>query len=48
MDLIGPSRTMSFGRKLYVLTVVNDFFRFIWVMFLVHKDETFLSFLKLC
>ena len=39
---------MSLGGKLYVLVVVDDFSRFIWVMFLAYKDEAFPSFSKLC
>ena len=48
MDLIGPSRTMSLGGKLYVLVVVDDFSRFTWVMFLAHKNIAFSSCTKLC
>ena len=48
MDLIGPSRTMSLGGKLYILVIVDDFSRFTWVTFLAHKNEAFSSFTKLC
>ena len=48
MDLIGPSRTMSLGEKLYILVVVDDFSRFTWVIFLSHKNKAFFSFTKLC
>ena len=48
MDLFGPSRTSSLGGKQYCLVIVNDYSRFIWVMFLAHKDEIFSSFTKLC
>ncbi|XP_057496707.1 uncharacterized protein LOC130781518, partial [Actinidia eriantha] len=48
MDLIGPSRTMSLGGKLYILVIVDDFSRFTWVTFLAHKNEAFSSFSKLC
>ena len=48
MDLIGPSRTMSLGRTLYVLFVVDNFSRFAWVMFLTHRDEAFSLYSKLC
>ena len=47
MDLIGPSRTMSLGGKLYILVIVDDFSRFTWVTFLAHKNEAFSSFTKL-
>ena len=48
MDLISPSRIMSFGGKLYILVVVDDFSRFTWVMFLSHKNDAFSSFTRLC
>ena len=47
MDLIGPSRTMSLGEKLYILVVINDFLRFTRIIFLAHKNEAFPSFTKL-
>ena len=46
MDLFGPTRTTSLGGKRYGLVIVDDFSRFTWVMFLAHKDETFLVFTK--
>ena len=48
MNLIGPSRTMSLGEKLYILVIVDDFSQFTWVIFLAHKNEAFSSFTKLC
>ena len=48
MDLVGPSRTMIPSKKLYVPVVVDDFSRFIWVIFLAHKSEAVFSFTKLC
>ena len=48
MDLIGPSKAMSLGGKLYILVVVDNFSRFTWIMFLAHKNEVFSSFTKLC
>ena len=48
MDLFGPTRAMSFRRKKYGLVIVDDFSRFIWVLFLTYKDETFEIFEKFC
>ena len=39
---------MSRWGKLYILIVVDNFSRFIWVMFLAHKNAAFSSFTKLC
>ena len=49
MDLCGPMRVASLGRKKYVLVIVDDFTRYTWVNFLKTKDETpseIISFLK--
>ena len=40
MDLFRSSRILSLDRKQYALVIVNDYSRFIWTFFLVHKDET--------
>ena len=48
MNLIGPSRIISLGEKLYIFVVVDNFSRFTWVIFLAHKNEVFFSFTKLC
>lgn len=47
MDLFGPSRTMSFGGNYYDLVIVDDFSRFTWTLFLVHKRYAFHAFKKL-
>ncbi|XP_070035895.1 uncharacterized mitochondrial protein AtMg00820-like [Nicotiana tomentosiformis] len=39
MDLFGPTRTASIGGKKYAFVIVDDFFRFTWVMFLSHKVD---------
>ena len=44
MDLFGPSRTRSFGGNIYALVIVDDFSRFTWTLFLVHKNEAFKAF----
>ncbi|KAI3758565.1 hypothetical protein L6452_06132 [Arctium lappa] len=40
MDLCGPMRTQSLGGKKYVLVIVDDYSRYMWVKFLCSKDET--------
>ena len=44
MDLFGPIRTTSLGGKKYGFVIVDDYSRYIWVMFLAHKDEAFTIF----
>ncbi|XP_022843199.1 uncharacterized protein LOC111366733 [Olea europaea var. sylvestris] len=39
MDLMGPSRTKSLGGKWYILVVVDDFSRFIWIELLREKSD---------
>ncbi|KAI3677859.1 hypothetical protein L6452_37131 [Arctium lappa] len=49
MDLCGPMRTQSLGRKKYKLVIVDDYSRYTWVKFLRSKDETpdiLITFLK--
>ncbi|WVZ80726.1 hypothetical protein U9M48_028182 [Paspalum notatum var. saurae] len=41
MDIVGPARVASVGRKWYVLVVVDDFSRFSWVYFVEFKEEAF-------
>jgi transposase InsO family protein len=41
MDLVGPARVRSAGGKWYVLVVVDDYSRYVWVFFLEDKGETF-------
>lgn len=38
---------MSISGKHYGLVIVNDFSRWTWVLFLVHKDEAFEIFYKM-
>ena len=40
MDLFGPVNVMSWSRKRYALVIVDDFSKYIWVLFLNSKDET--------
>ncbi|GJZ26291.1 retrovirus-related pol polyprotein from transposon TNT 1-94 [Tanacetum coccineum] len=40
MDLCGPMRVQSINGKKYILVIVDDYSRFIWVKFLRSKDET--------
>ncbi|GJV17964.1 retrovirus-related pol polyprotein from transposon TNT 1-94 [Tanacetum coccineum] len=39
MDLCGPMRVASINRKKYILVIMDDYSRFIWVKFLASKDE---------
>jgi hypothetical protein len=39
MDLVGPARVRSVGGKWYVLVVVDDYSRYVWVFFLEGKGE---------
>jgi transposase InsO family protein len=41
MDLVGPTRVRPTGGKWYVLVVVDDYSRYVWVFFLEEKEETF-------
>jgi len=47
MDLFGPSRTMSFGGNYYALVIVDDYSRFTWTLFIIHKRDVFHAFKKL-
>ena len=44
MDLFGPTRSASLSGKKYGYVLVDNFFRFTWVFFLTHKNETFNEF----
>ena len=46
MDLFGPTSTKSFGGNFYALVIVDDYSRFTWTLFLVHKNEAFHAFRK--
>ena len=39
LDLFGSTRTANLGGKKYGLVIVDDFSRFTWVIFLIHKDD---------
>ncbi|GJY90608.1 retrovirus-related pol polyprotein from transposon TNT 1-94, partial [Tanacetum coccineum] len=39
MDLCGPMRVASINGKKYILVIVDDYSRYIWVYFLRNKDE---------
>ncbi|GJY49595.1 retrovirus-related pol polyprotein from transposon TNT 1-94 [Tanacetum coccineum] len=40
MDLCSPMRVGSINRKKYILVIMDDFSRYMWVYFLRTKDET--------
>nr|GEU81237.1 uncharacterized mitochondrial protein AtMg00810-like [Tanacetum cinerariifolium] len=49
MDLCGPMSVVSINEKMYILVIVDDYFRFTWVRFLRSKDkapEAIIKFLK--
>ena len=48
MNLFGPSRTPSLGGKSYAYVIMDDFSRYIWVLFLSQKNEAFYDFSKFC
>jgi transposase InsO family protein len=41
VDLVGPARVRSASGKWYVLVVVDDYSRYVWVFFLEDKGEMF-------
>ncbi|KAL5216753.1 hypothetical protein ABZP36_008154 [Zizania latifolia] len=41
METVGPARVRSVDGKWYVLVIVDDYSRFLWVFFLESKDEVF-------
>ena len=43
-DVWGPIRTVSWGRHMYFVIFIDDFFRKVWVYFMWHKSETFAKF----
>ena len=45
-DLWGPSKVPSHGRCRYMMTIIHDFFRKVWVYYLRHKNEAFPTFKK--
>ena len=48
LDLFGPMRTQTLGGKHYTLVIVDDYFRFTWVIFLTSKNEMFKQFEIFC
>nr|ABD32731.1 hypothetical protein MtrDRAFT_AC150777g6v1 [Medicago truncatula] len=40
-DLWWPSKVTSYGGRRYMMTIIDDFSRKVWVYFLQHKNETF-------
>ena len=48
MDLFGPIDVPSLRGSKYAFVVVDDYTWYTWVMFLVHKNEAFDEFAKLC
>ena len=48
IDLFGPMDVLSMGGKSYGFVIIDDYFRFTWVYFLAHKDETLHTFIRHC
>ena len=48
MDLMGPTRMESMGRKRYIMVVVDNFSRYSWVEFLREKLEACDKMERLC
>jgi len=48
IDLFGPISIESLGGKKYGFVIVDDFFRFTWVLFLKHKNDSFEAFQSFC
>ena len=46
IDLFGPTKTTNLGGEWYGFIIIDNFSHFTWVLFLVHKDKTFLIFSK--
>ena len=48
LDLMGPTRTDSLGGKRYILVMVDDFTRYIWVILLRSKSNALEHIEALC
>ena len=48
LDLMGPTRTESLGGKRYILVMVDDFTRYIWVILLRSKSNALEHIEALC
>ena len=41
MDLFGPTKSLSLNEKWFGLVIVDDYSKFTWLFFLLHKNHTF-------
>ena len=48
LDLMGPTRTESFEGKRYIMVVVDDFTRYIWVILLKSNSDALKHIEALC
>ena len=48
MDLFGSSRYANLSGKYYAFVIVDDYFRYTWVLLLVNKDDAFDAFRVFC
>ena len=46
MDLFGPIDTSSLGDSKYAFVIMDDYSRYTWIYFLVHKSDCFRYFSK--
>ena len=46
LDLIGPTKTLSYSGFQYAMIMVDYFFHFTWVYFLQQKNEAFSKFIQ--
>ena len=46
--MFGPSRYASLNGKYYAFVIVDDYSRYIWVLFLANKDDAFYAFKVFC
>ena len=46
IDLFGPTRNKSLSGNIYVFVIVDNFTRYLWVLFLKSKVETIYKFVK--
>lgn len=41
VDLVGPMQTRILNGKKYIFVIVNNYSRYMWVLFLSHKGDVF-------
>ena len=46
MDLFGPTRVARLDGMYYAYVLVDDYSKFTWICFLIHKNYAFKNFAK--